>query len=322
MAGTGNRISQLSAWLRLGRRYLIANKFMQRAETTLVGGRPANVEADARSIMAAYADAAPAGEPYATARQYLTFAIGHLGRHSEAVREATELLDAIIPSRGDRNQKVISLRINRAGNLCYLAEYDRAEADSQAAIEDSRHLWPHSAEARFSVMAAGCQVSVLNGRGLHAKAEALARETLRYADSTDVHAGILVQQRAKLADSLNGQQRYAEVEQLLQNLRPGQPLRTVAVQRCLAAAQLGLGKLTEAETTARAAVSGGSQFMSPVHFETLAAGMLLGSALARQGKLAEAECQLRQNAADWAEHFGDEHPHTIAAQAELAKINR
>jgi hypothetical protein len=58
-----------------------------------------------------------------------------------------------------------------------------------------------------------------------------------------------------------------------------------------------------------------------VHNLTLAAGTLLGKALAAQGKLDEARRQLLANSAAWTEHFGDGHPKTIAAQAKLANLN-
>ena len=322
MAETGDRTSRMGVRLVPRRRYRVAAEFAGRARDGLAQGRSAEVEADARSVMAAHADTAPAGEPYLTARQNLVFAIGNLGRHREAAQEATGLLDAIIPVFGSRNTKVISLRINRAGQFSALARYDEAEADSLAAIEDSRHLWPNSEADRFGFMAASTHVSLLDRRGLYTEAEALARSTIREAESSKVHHVILAMLRVGLAQSLNGQERYAEAERMMRDLRPDQPHRVVSVRNQLAPAQLGLGLLAEAEATARAAVSEGTQVLSPVHYLTLTAGTLLGSALAFQGKLDEAARQLRENAAAWAEHFGDEHPSAVAAKTELAKISR
>jgi hypothetical protein len=51
------------------------------------------------------------------------------------------------------------------------------------------------------------------------------------------------------------------------------------------------------------------------------AGTLLGSAIARQGRHDEARDQLQANAEAWLDHFGEDHPRTIAAQEELARVS-
>jgi hypothetical protein len=88
----------------------------------------------------------------------------------------------------------------------------------------------------------------------------------------------------------------------------------------LAAAQLGLGELAEAEAGAREAEETSRHQLSPRHYLTLTAGTLLGTVLARQDRPDKARRQLQDNAAAWAEYFGDAHPKTIAARAGLARL--
>jgi tetratricopeptide (TPR) repeat protein len=272
--------------------------------------------------MAEYAQVGPAGEPYLSAWQYLAFARANLGHHAEAVEELTKCFEAAAPARGDSNGTLTAIRVSRAGQLAYLALYDQAEADCQAAIDDSRHVWPRATGDRLRFAAVNCQIPVLSKRGLHAEAETLAWSAIREAESSATsRSDILVSLHVGLAESLNGQERYAEAERMLAGLQPRGSDRVLGVQLRLAAARLGLGKHAEAETTAGAAVAEGIRALSPVHYLTLAAGTLLGSALAGQGKLDQAQRQLRTNAAAWAERFGDEHPGTVAARAELARVN-
>jgi tetratricopeptide (TPR) repeat protein len=317
MARTVARIAVLAP----GRRDRAARNLRQRAAGALAMGRAADAEAEARSVMAAYARAGPAGEPYLSAWQYLAVALANLGRHGEAAEELTACFDAVLAKRGNTNAVVVGLRVSRAGQLAYLARYDQAEADCRAALNDSQHVWPHAVGDRLRFAAVNCQVVLLNMRGLYAEAEALALPAIREAESSAMRSDILISLRMGLAASLTGQERYAEGERIMAGPRPLDPDRLVGVLLRLAAAQLGLGKLPEAEATAQEAVSEGARVLSPVHYLTLAAGTVLGSALARQGSLDEAKRQLRTNAAAWAEHFGAEHPRTVAARAELAQVN-
>jgi tetratricopeptide (TPR) repeat protein len=288
-----------------------------RTKSALAMGTPAAVEADARSVMAAHADAGQASEPYVSAWLFLTSALGHLGRHAEAAEEATRLIDAVLPLRGNKHAIVIAARIGRAIQFTCLARYDEAEADARVAIQDA-----HAATDTLWFGAVGAHATVLNGRGLHAQAEALARQAIAEAGSSTTAAGVPLALGCTLAVSLNAQQRHAEAERILRDLRPERPSSVVAVRTTLASAQLGLGKLTDAAAGAGAAIAEGTRVLSPVHYMTLIAGTLLGRILARQGMLDAAERQLRENAAAWAEHFGDGHPRTITARAELAQIGR
>jgi hypothetical protein len=183
------------AWLAQGRRSRAARKLRQRAASALALGRPDDVEAEARSVMAAYAQAGPAGEPYLSAWQYLAVALANLGRPAEAVEEQTDCFDAVLAKRGNRNAVVVGLRISRAGQLAYLARYDQAEADCRAAADDSRHVWPNAVAERLRFAAVNCQVIILNLRGLHAESEALALPAIRQAESSVMRSDILVSLR-------------------------------------------------------------------------------------------------------------------------------
>jgi ATP/maltotriose-dependent transcriptional regulator MalT len=159
---------------------------------------------------------------------------------------------------------------------------------------------------------------VLNGRGLYAEAELAARQAMSEVEPATECEHALPLLRRCLAASLNGQGQYAEAELELRDLRPEGAVAIVSVRTHLAAAQLGLGNLGEAEAGAREAEETGKHRLSPRHYLTLTAGTLLGTVLARQGRPDEARRQLQDNAAAWAEYFGDAHPRTIAARTELA----
>jgi hypothetical protein len=88
----------------------------------------------------------------------------------------------------------------------------------------------------------------------------------------------------------------------------------------LGTVRLGRGRLDEAETDARQAVAISGYGVGPSHYQILRAGTLLGSVLAVQGRVDEAERQLEANVAAWEEHFGAEHPRTVAAREELARL--
>jgi hypothetical protein len=104
-------------------------------------------------------------------------------------------------------------------------------------------------------------------------------------------------------------------------IAPGHPGWQVTVQTQLAVAELGLGMPGDAEARARETIAEAERLHGPAHWATLRAGTLLGSALARQGRPDEARQQLQANAEAWLEHFGEDHPRTIAAQEELARVS-
>jgi tetratricopeptide (TPR) repeat protein len=290
------------------------------ATRALAEGRSAEVEVKARSAMAAHADAGLTAEPYLTAWQCLAVALGQLGHHAAAVDEFTRLIDAGSATR-PKDPRVITWQAGRGGQLACLGRYDEAEADCRVAIESCRRLGPWDSQAAVVRSAAiNNLLVVLNGRGLHAEAEAEARRAIRDTDSSAVPARFLVGLRCSLGASLNAQGRYDEAKHLLQGLQPEDATVKVSVLTNLAAARLGLGDAENAEVGAREAVKQGQQHLGPVHILTLTAGTQLGKALAWQGRLDEALQQLHANAAAWAEHFGEEHPKTIAARSELARI--
>jgi len=292
------------------------------ANRALVEGRPAELEVKARSVMAAHADAGLTAEPYLTAWQCLAVALGQLGHHAAAVDEFTRLIDAGSATR-PKDPRVTTWQVSRGGQLASLGRYDEAESDCRAAIESCRRLGPWDSQAAvMRFVAVNNLLVALNGRGQYTEAEAEARRAIREADSSAVPARFLVGLRCGLGTSLNGQGRYDEAKHLLQGLQPEDALAKASVLTLLAAARLGLGEAEDAEVDAQEAVKQGQQHLGPVHNLTLTAGTLLGKALARQDRLDEALQQLHANAAAWAEHFGEEHPKTIAARSELARIGQ
>jgi len=299
-----------------------ARELLTQATSALALGRSGEAEADARSVMAMYISAGPGGEPYQSAWMILVLALAQSGRHPDAVEELTKFIGMVSTVRGRKSFMVARLQVIRAGQLSYLGRFNEAEADCRAAIKRCRKLSPNGAANRLRFAAVNNLLVVLNGRDLHAEAESAARQAIGEAESAQVseHA-LLLSLRRCLAVSLNGLGRYTEAAALLRDMQPEGPLGVVSVRTYLAAAQLGLGDLGEAETGAREAVEEGGRLLGPAHNLTLTGGTLLGTALARQGKLDEARRQLRESAAAWAEHFGDAHPKTTAARTELALLN-
>jgi hypothetical protein len=297
-----------------------ARELKDRAFAALNEGRPAQAMADADATMAAHVDAGPAGEPYFTARLWRAIALGHLGQHAAAAGEFGRLIEEVIPFFGDKHARVVMCRIHRAMQLGCLARYEEAEAESRTALKQSGKIWPHTDRDKYRLIAVTSLASVLNGRGLHAQAESAARSAIRDARGAGLHAHRLVPLRIVLAGSLNGQRRHQEARQVLQDLPPGHPAWNLNIQLQLAIAELGLGMPGEAEARARETVAEAERLHGPAHHATLAAGTLLGSAIARQGRHDEARHQLQANAEAWLEHFGEGHPKTAAAHQKLLEV--
>lgn len=298
-----------------------AKELRKRAFVAVERGLPAQAMADADAVMAAHAQAGPAGEPYLTARLWRAIALGHLGQHAAAAGELARLIEDSVPPLGENHLTVVTSRMQRAAQLTCLGRYDEAEAECRTAIRQSGKLkvWPHDARDTYRTAATSALVTTLAGRGQYAQAEAVARSAIRNARaSLVVTAHNLTPVRIGLAASLNGLHRYQEAERILRDLPSGHPGWNVTIQTLLAAAELGLGMPGEAEARAREAVTEAERIHGPAHFTTLRAGTVLGSAIARQGRPEEARVQLQANAEAWLEHFGAGHPRTIAAQEELA----
>jgi len=300
-----------------------ARELRVRVFAALNQGLPAQAMAAADAVMAAHADAGPVGEPYLTARLWRAIALGHLGQHAAAAGELARLIEDSVPSLGNQHHQVFMSRIHHAGQLTYRGRYDEAEAECRTAIKQSGKMWPHDHRDSYRLSATAPLVSVLNARGLPAQGESVARSAIRAVrGSLWVHAHQLVPLRVGLAGSLNGQHRHQEARRILQALQPGQPAFNVVIQIQLAAAELGLGMPGDAEARAREAVTNAERIHGPAHYATLAAGTLLGSAIARQGRPDEARHQLQANAEAWLEYFGEDHPKTVAAQQELARVSQ
>jgi tetratricopeptide (TPR) repeat protein len=298
-----------------------ARELKVRAFAALNQGRPAQAMADADAMMAAHVDAGPAGEPYLTARLWRTIALAHLGQHAAAAGEFGRLIEDVIPFHGDKDAKVVMYRIHRAGQLSCLGRYEEGEAESRTAIKQSGKIWPHTDRDKYRLLAVTALAAVLNGRGLYAQAESAARSAIRDARGAGLPAHRLVQLRVALAGSLNGQRRHQEARQILQDLPPGHPAWNVTIGIQLATAELGLGMPGEAEARARETVAEAERLHGPAHYTALAAGTLLGSAIAGQGRHDEARHQLQANAEAWLEHFGEGHPKAAAAHQELVKVS-
>lgn len=297
-----------------------AQALRTRVESALKRGLLAEAEADARAVMAAHAEAGPAGEPYRSAWACWALALGRLGHHSAAAREYARLIETTLPLVGET--RVLGWRISLAGQLAYLGQHDAAEAACLLSIERSRDVRPAILGDGFRLMAVSHLVLTMNGRGQPDQAESLARSAEREAArSVDLPGRILFLLRSGLASSLNAQARYQEAEQMLQDLRPGHPMDVVGTGANLATAWIGLGRPAEAEVVLRELISG-PLGPSPTHYLALAAATLLGSALAEQGRIDEARDQLQASAAAWNENFGAGHPRTIAAREELARRMR
>jgi len=289
--------------------------------TALAEGRTGEAEADARTLMTSYAGAAPVGEPYLTAWKMLAGTLAQSGQHGEAAQELARLTDALSSAPGIRAAvEAVSSRAARAGQLAFLGRFDEAEEECRAAIERCGELPPGKSANHCRFLAINNLLVTQNGRGLYVEAESAARQAIAENEPPPLCEHGLPWLRRCLAVSLNGQGRYAEAEVLLRDLQPEGAIAVVSVPVYLASAQLGLGDLSEAEDGAREAEAIGKRLLSPVHNLTLTAGTLLGTVLAQQGRLDEARRQLQDNAVAWAEHFGDAHPKTIAARAELARL--
>lgn len=302
-----------------------AREFKKRAFVAVDQGRPAQAMAEADAVMAAHAEAGPAGEPYLSARLWRAIALGHLGQHAASASEFARLLDEVASLLGDKHTTVVMARMQRASQLSLLGRHDEAEPECRTAIRQSGKLkiWPHDARDTYRTAAIGVLIFVLNGRGRYPEAEATARSAIRDARaSLRVTAHNLVPVRIGLAASLNGQHRYEDARQLLQDLQPGHAHLNVSRQNQLAVAELGLDRPGEAEAKAREAVLESERLHGPAHHATLRAGTLLGSAIARQGRCDEARPLLQANAEAWLEHFGGDHPMTVAAYQELARLRQ
>jgi hypothetical protein len=124
------------------------------AASALSLGKPAEVEAYTWSVMAARVDTAPAGEPYLTAWRFRAQALGQLGRHAEAARELTGLIDTVSGPPGNRAAAEL-WRCARAVQLTYLGRYDGAGADCRTAIEQAPRSVP-----RFLPMCWSCCAAI------------------------------------------------------------------------------------------------------------------------------------------------------------------
>jgi tetratricopeptide (TPR) repeat protein len=289
------------------------------AAQALRRGFAADVAGRTRAVMAAHADAGHASNLYLTAWLYLAMALAQPGQHAAAVREYGGFTEAAGAVPGGE-VTALHARLGRAGQLALLGRFDEAEAEYHLATGRCAQLLPAPAAAAMRLSASTIRTIVLSGRGQDAEAESVARSALREAPSADLQPQVVTALTVSLARTLTAQQRYEEAEMTLRDLRPDAATEIVTVTCGRAAARLGLGRLREAEAGARDAVAAGERVLGSVHYTTLHAGTVLGAALARQGMHEEAGRVLRANVGAWTAHFGADHPRTIAAQDELARV--
>jgi tetratricopeptide (TPR) repeat protein len=283
-------------------------------------GDPAGAESVARALLDAHVDASPTDDGYLTAWKSWASALLRLGEHAAAAREYTTMIDTVGPVIGYGHVTIMRLRINRAVQFNVLARYEEAESDCRAAMEIAVATQPDRHGEMMRLLAINNLGAALIGQGMAAEAESLVHTALDEADSiTDFPDVFTVGLRSALAASLNAQQRYPEALEVLQVLPPLHPTQVAGINVVLGFAQLGAGRLAEAEASGRVAVAAAGRFFAPSYYMSLYADTLLGAVLVRQGDLEEARRVLEVNAAAWAEHFGATHPRTIDAQRELAK---
>jgi ElaB/YqjD/DUF883 family membrane-anchored ribosome-binding protein len=74
-----------------------AHELRRRAFAALERGMPAQAMGEADAVMAAHADAGPAGESYLTARYWRAVGLAHLGQHATAAGELARLIEDAAP---------------------------------------------------------------------------------------------------------------------------------------------------------------------------------------------------------------------------------
>jgi hypothetical protein len=282
-------------------------------------GSLAEAEAVARAVMDAYPDAGPGDRRYLSVRTSWADTLNVLGQHVAAAREYTTMLDTAGPVIGYDDGLAVVWRITRATQFNYLGRYEDAEEDSRAAMEMAVRMRPARYRDRYPFVAVCNLVVARTWRGMPAEAELVARTAIAEAAGvTDVSEGTVTALHRVLAVSLNALGRYPEAIEVLQGRRHPEPASLTGLCVVMGTAQLGAGRVADAEVSAREAVSSAERFLAPAHFHALQAGTLLGAVLARRGRVDEARHMLQANAAAWAGHFGDVHPRTIDARRELA----
>lgn len=288
-------------------------------DDALSRGSLAEAEAVARAVMDAYPDARLDDKRYLSAWTSWAETLDRLGQPVAAVREYTTMIDTAGPVIGYEDGLAIVWRITRATQFNFLGRYEDAESDSRAAIDMAVTMQPARYRDKYPLVAACNLVVALIGRGMAAEAESVARTAVAEAVAVpDVPAGAVAALHRALAISLNALGRYAEAMEVLRGRQHPEPASLTGFCVVMGIAQLGAGRVADAEVSAREAVTSAERFFAPAHYSTLQAGTLLGAVLARQGNVDEARRVLQVSVAAWAEHFGDTHPRTVEAQRELA----
>ncbi|MFE4328047.1 tetratricopeptide repeat protein [Streptomyces sp. NPDC056831] len=234
-------------------------------------GEYEEAEAGARALAAAprhFWDRGPVvewlGKALATAA-----AIAH-GRGAEVLAELESLIADLERTTGTGRVLLLEVRVNRVVVLVEQKRYTEAEAEADGILRATTRLahltkvWDIELTTLVNLAAALC------GQGRYEEAEAIARGNLPRADMAAVLQRVLVR-------SLNGQGRYEEALAEARRLTPDRVRAASGAQDIGAATALyGLGRRSEAETTARQALNACEQFLHPIHPRTQEARTLLG----------------------------------------------
>ncbi|MFD8762300.1 tetratricopeptide repeat protein [Streptomyces mirabilis] len=223
-------------------------------------------EAEARARALAAAPRVWGGDPlivsWLARSSAATAAIRH-GRGAETLPELETLITEVertVEGGPELRAMLLGLRSNRVAVLVQQDRCTEAEAEAKDILRAITRL-AHLTEVRDTELAALINLAAaLNGQGRYEEAEAIARGNLTRAD--ELTADDL---RHILARSLNGQARYEEALVEVRRLAPVNRADSGAVDLAKARALHGLGRRSEAETTARQALTVCEQFLHPAH---------------------------------------------------------
>ncbi|WP_052433823.1 hypothetical protein [Streptacidiphilus melanogenes] len=192
-------------------------------------------------------------------RQLYAHALGDLGRGPEAEHEFLAVAEAAGQKKSAHPVRMLALT-NRAVQLCFLERFAEADAQAQEVVDAAGTLLPPD-DLRTRLSGLNTRAMALPHLGRATEAEALAREAIAEARSIGAVAGSF--QRVlgvNLASALNAQGRHTEA---LDALAEAEQVRDTvgnlggasAIAKARATALLALGRIDEAQDTARAGLT-------------------------------------------------------------------
>ncbi|MFD3437222.1 tetratricopeptide repeat protein [Streptomyces sp. NPDC058685] len=190
----------------------------------------------------------------------LAAGIAH-GRGAELEAELDALIAELDQAEGADRSLLLAVRAIRAVLHVDQGQYAQAEAEARHILRGANRLahltevWDVELSALDSLAAALC------GQGRYEEAEAIARGNISRAEGHRA-AGF----QCALVRSLNGQGRFEEALAETLQIKQDRPRSCSGSQDMVTATTLhGLGRRTEAEATARHALSACEQFLHPHH---------------------------------------------------------